>query len=140
MSAETDTAAGRLRAAIENYEITPTDDLLAVLDQRDDDLCVIAAYLMPNQRPAAEWTAILANHFGPRAQALIEDADRFAAARFRVDHARAGVAVPAECECGCQSFKRCECSGDDCECADDCPVCDADEATFVDQSAEATRG
>jgi hypothetical protein len=59
---------------------------------RDDDLCVIAAFLLPNRRPIEHWLAILANHFGPRAQELTQDPERFAAARFRVDRVPAEVA------------------------------------------------
>lgn len=54
-------------------------------DERDDDLCVMVAFLRPNGRGEVAWTAILANHFGPRAQELIEDSGRFAAAYSRVN-------------------------------------------------------
>lgn len=37
-------------------------------------------------------------------------------------------AAPTVCECGCQPGQPCTCSPHDCECLDDCPVCDADEA------------
>jgi hypothetical protein len=53
--------------------------------ERDDDLCILAAFLLPNRRPIEEWLCILANHFEARTNALMRDADRFAAARFRVD-------------------------------------------------------
>jgi hypothetical protein len=53
--------------------------------ERDDDLCVLAAFLLPNRRPIEEWLCILANHFEARTNALMRDAGRFAAARFRVD-------------------------------------------------------
>jgi hypothetical protein len=57
--------------------------------ERDDDLCVIAAFLMPTSRPIEHWLAILANHFGTRAQELTDDPERFAAARSRVEGAGA---------------------------------------------------
>lgn len=74
------------------YEITgdPGEALAAAQRERDDDLCVMAAFLLPNRRPIEHWLAILANHFGSRAQELTQDPERFAAARFRVDH------VPAD--------------------------------------------
>lgn len=71
-------------------------DLRAVLDERDDDLAVLAAFLLPTRRPIEHWLAILANHFGPRVNHLLDDDTRFAAARARVDGAQAERDVSAQ--------------------------------------------
>lgn len=78
-----------IRAGIADIPYLTTGHLTGILDERDGDLCVMAAFLMPGSRPIEHWLAILANHFGGRAQELMDDPERFAAARNRLDGAPA---------------------------------------------------
>jgi ADP-ribosylglycohydrolase len=55
------------------------DELGRLRAQADEDATLVAWYLYTNDRPYEERLAVLVNHFGPRAQAVI-DARRAAAA------------------------------------------------------------
>lgn len=62
--------AGELRARL--------DELGRLHTQADEDAALVGWYLYTDERPYEERLAVLANHFGPRAQAVI-DARRAAA-------------------------------------------------------------
>ncbi len=68
--------------------------IVELTDERDDDLYIMASFLMPSSLSTAEWHALLANHFSSRAQGLIEDSERFAAALTRVNQLSTAT-VPA---------------------------------------------